>query len=695
MADIRIRVGAALDGSPSVVFKSLGDMARKARAQVATELNRVGEPLGVSVKANAVKAERAMASLRAKVGGGDLMNPATRSIKEFGDEASKRFEATKRRFKELSGEVTKGAKEIERAEKQAARAAAVAARRDERESARSSAAFRRGAGRTGMAIARGALNFGTRVAGDVMSGAGVDFDLASLVRKNVDIEKRATDLANSGYMVGAAGANGQRQDPNAIIAQARRVADATGYGTGDALEGLQSFVGKTGDLETGRAVLQDLAVLSKATGTNLEDMVDAAGDVANGLGDIPNRAAVIQQVMQSIAGQGKLGAVEIKDMATQMAKLAANAGQIAGDPAQNIALLGALAQEARQRGGASSATMAATSVASFMNTLKTPARAKEFEKATGRKVFNAQGMIRDPQELIMEALRAKGMDPEGFKKIFANVGGARATEGFATIYRQAGGGQAGEAAVAAEFERLKSAAMGQGETMESFRRSMETTESRVQVFNNQLQDTAHELQASLAEPLQSLAPLFLALVKSGTSFLSDVLGFKAKKADQEEAGVQLRTLNETSRLKGALIESTMMDQDASGAFHSRTGTIAPTLLAASGEDEVALQKAIDAKMAAVQKGRADLGITGDLRLGGPATEEQIRSKAKAGDGTATDYLRDTEELSRMKEQLNELHSARNGVVEALLSGRVKVQVESMPTPPPKADSSGRQNVAGP
>jgi hypothetical protein len=687
-------VGCSLDGSPSAVFKSLGEMAKKARSQVESELGKVGNDMPRAMRTNAAKVQRELEKLRADIQHDkNLMDPAKRSMADFAESTEKRLAGSRKAIAELAKQVGVSAREIG----SAANAAGPGRDARGRFTGDGRTPFQRSVGKVGSRLARGALNLGARVAGDLASGAGVDFDVASLVAKNVDLEKRATDLSNSSYMVGENGANGQRQDAGAIIAQARGVADATGFDTGSALEGLQAFVGKTGDLETGRAVFKDLAMLSKATGTNLEDMVNAAGDVANGLGDIPDKAAVIQQVMQSIAGQGKLGAVEISDMATQMAKLAANAGQFAGDQAQNIALLGALAQEARQRGGASSATMAATSVAGFVNTLKTPARIAAFQQATGKKVYDAQGMIRNPQELIMEALRARGMDPEGFKKIFANVQGARAVEGFATIYRKAGGGEAGEAAVTAEFQRLTRAAMGLGETQDSFRRSIETTSSRVQIFNNKLQDTVNELQSSFMPLLQDLSPVLLAVVRAGTGFASWALGLKAKKEDQDEAAVQLRTLNETGQLNMALAGSTQMSKDAKGVFHSSTTTIAPGLVEAATADEGVLQKAIDAKRESVAEERQQLSMNAKLwwkGMGAPKTDEDVARQAKAGNQSAATYLQDASELSRMQEQLQELHSARNGVVEALLSGRVVVQVAGLKDKPaPKVDNKGRAPVS--
>jgi TP901 family phage tail tape measure protein len=359
----------------------------------------------------------------------------------------------------------------------------------------------------------GLLRRGAGVAGDIARGAGIDTNIGAGFAARIKQETLATNISASGYQAGAKGAAGVRADPRMLMQEAQSVGMANAMDPTAALEGLSKFVAKTGDLKTGREVLGDMAMLSRATGTAMEDMVDAAGDVSANLGDIENKGPVISQVMRSIAGQGKLGAVEVKDMAVQMAKLAANAGQFEGDAASNIALLGAFAQEARQRGGASSATQAATSVASMVNTFKTPARANAF-KAEGIDVYNKKGQIRNPEEIVVESLRKAGMDPSRFKKMFANVQGARAVEGFATIYRQAGGGEAGEKAVRAEFSKLKAAAMGQGEIAESFSRSMKTTEAQSQLFRNQIEKIGGDMGEALLPALRKLAPIALQLAQA-------------------------------------------------------------------------------------------------------------------------------------------------------------------------------------
>lgn len=531
--DLKIRVGAAIDRSLSEAFRPLIQAAERAKAATERSSRQAGDGVARGVKRGTDRAEREYQKLVRE----------TEKWQRETDKAAQKAAAARIRASEKASAAEKA--DFERSEREKTRILQREEAKRQREMAREARANQRigagfardnrssvGAGfsRAGgmlLGAGRAAGSFALNVVRDVAAGAGVDTDLGSIFAKNSELEKQAAQLSASAYIAGDA-RNGRRIDKRTLMGEALAVGKDTGMDANAAVEGLSKFVGKTGDLATGREILKDLAIYSSATGASFEDMVDAAGDVSSALGDMPNKGEAIKATMKAIAGQGKLGAVEIKDLASQMAKLAANATQIEGNVTDNIALLGAFAQEARQRGGASSATMAATSVASLINTFKTGARAKEFTAATGKSVFGSTGMLRNPQELVLEALRAKGMDPLGFKKIFANVQGARAVEGFASIYRQAGGGKAGEEAVIAEFERLKKAALADAEVMESFRRSMQTADAQANVFNNSVRESAMKIQDVLIPSLLELAPKFVQLAQTTASIVDWLVGTDAR-----------------------------------------------------------------------------------------------------------------------------------------------------------------------
>ena len=538
MPEIRIKVGASVDANLANVFTPLVTSAKKAREQVHAEAVKAGQAFPTEILKGITAANKELLGLSQNAEKGfagvgneahkaaQQISQATAAVKTFTD-VNGRLRYENGRFVGSGGAGGGGG------------GGGIPWYGANRWGGKDG--WKAGLSSVGSVVGRyaaGAVSAGARVGGDLIRGMGVDTDLTSHFKNNVSLETAANQVSNSGYMAGTAGENGKRQDPRDIIAQVRQIANETGMSTGGAMEGLQAFTAKTGDLQTGRDILKDMAVLSKATGTALEDMVSASGDVANALGDTDNKSEKVKAAMKIIAGEGKLGAVEISDLAKQMAKIASSAGQIEGDGVNNIALLGAFAQEARQHGGAASAAQAATAVQGLINTFKTPARANAFTAATGKSVFNDQGLIRNPQQLVMEALKATGSDPLAFKKIFSNIAGGRAVEGFATIYRQAGGGAAGEKAVTAEFERLANAAMADAEILESFTRSMRTTESQTQILNNNLQEAAGSIQTALIPAFAALTPQVIGLTKDfarGIGVVSEMLGIREKGTQQDVA----------------------------------------------------------------------------------------------------------------------------------------------------------------
>lgn len=560
--ELKIRVGAAVDRSLSEAYRPLILAAEAARAKIDAIGKRQARAYATETKRGVDEAERAYQKAAREVE--RFQRQAARDVEKA---ARERARAAERGAQEEVRAVEKAEREKTRIREREQRNAERAARNADKELARVAAArngrgygavadarmeYRQGV-RTerGLAAARAAdarnivgavgqvgstfasiggraLRGGLSVAKSMAGGAGADFDLGSMVSKNVALETLASNVSNSGYMAGDK-RNGSRIDPQALMRQAFTVGKETGVDANEALEGLSKFVAKTGDLQTGRDALKDMAILAKATGSSLDDMVDAAGDVATALPDSANKGEQLKAVMQAVAGMGKVGAVEMKDFASQMAKIAANAGQFEGDASKNILTLSAMAQESRAHGGSSSATAAATSVASFVGMLKTPARAKAFEAATGTKVFNEKtGMLRDPQEIIKEALAKKGMDPTALKSIFANITGARAMEGFATIYRKEGGGQKGLAAVDAEFERLRNAAMTDAEVLQSFQVALRSSESQANIFNNSIRESALALQGTLMPVLAELAPHFVRLTKETVKFVDFIAGKTGK-----------------------------------------------------------------------------------------------------------------------------------------------------------------------
>lgn len=347
--------------------------------------------------------------------------------------------------------------------------------------------------------------------GDVARGAGIDFSIQGMVKRNVDLEAAAVDLSNSGYQAGTNGANGRRVAASELIGQARAVGGQFGIDASEVLAGLAQYQKIAGDLDTGRQSLLQMAALSKATGTNLADMAAATANVSNGLGDVPDKARIIDEVMRTIAGQGKLGAVEISDMATQMARIAAAASNFGGDRAKNIMQFGALAQIARAEGGAPSAAEAARSMGGFANTFKKAARDKEFNAIVGKTAYtdSSHTTLRDPIELIKDALRATKGDQLKMNKIFMDVVGGRTVTGLAKAYTGAGGGDAGMKAVDDLIARMMKAQISEQEQADSAKRAAETAQAKAARFQNSLDSITESTMKNLVPALEDAGPAVL------------------------------------------------------------------------------------------------------------------------------------------------------------------------------------------
>lgn len=535
MASLNIRVGVTIDRDLSVAYRPLIAAAKKAKATIDAESKQAGRAISTNTKKGVDDAEAKFRELEKQVASGmpRAMNAGVAAIRQFGKEAASTFSQTKRQFEDLTRV----------AERQLAKLGRTASRPQGRDAGGGSGGGSSAVSSAGRAASGTAKRIASGVAGiatDVARGAGVQ-GASDLMQRNADLEKRVVALSNAAFMPGKGGAAGVRQDPKALEAEIRKIAVGTGTSSTDIAEGLQSFVSKTGDLQTARDSLMQMAQFAKATDSSLVDMESAAGDVANALEDGPDKGKRVYDVMRAIAGQGKEGAVEIKDLAVQMAKVSAASGSYQGSHADTMTTLGGLTQMARSKGGAASATQAATSVLSFTNTFDKGAREKAF-KSFGVQTRDQSGKLLNANEIIKSALtRASSAEHGGMGAFSHNMGqmfmdanARRATRGYETIYKDAGGGAAGMAAVQKAMDEAQSAVMSQREIVDSFTATMDTAASKAEQFNEQWAASIAEVQKNMLPALQGLAPM----IKSATDAIAKAAGILtgAPKNAQDDAG---------------------------------------------------------------------------------------------------------------------------------------------------------------
>lgn len=565
--DIRIRIGVVTDASASSVMQPIEQSVRRTRRAIDAEMRAASKAIASEMQKGTTSGERAWQKLEREVEreAEQILKAQERAEKlaarEFERGEKAKTQSAKKEAQERERIAARAAREQARTEKAAARE--VENLRKAREKA---APFYQqdmfGSGgaigvgrRAGIRVSRGtamawgltgrAASAAMGIGRDILGGIGVDTDLSSLVAKSQEQQSLATKISNSGYVPGT-----DLVAPGTILSEARAAGNATGTDTTEVLKAIQDFVGKTGDLRTARDTIGDMAKLSRATGTDLSDMANAAAEVANNLQGVPDKAAATKQIMQQIAGQGKLGAVEIKDLASQMAKLASTSAQFKGGAAKNLATFGVIAQEAKLHGGAASATQAATSTMALANTLTTKSTIRHW-KEMGLTPFSdaKQTTLADPKELIIAALKRTGGNLEALKTLFPSSQGMRAVRGFANVFNAAGGGKKGEQAVRDEFDTLSKAQLDNAEVSRAFAASMQNSDAQVTVFNNKMAEVAEQLAGAVLPAFKDLAP---AVVNTTTAFVNAVdefMGTKAPREQQEAISTEITAIQDRGKVQ--------------------------------------------------------------------------------------------------------------------------------------------------
>lgn len=730
---LTIRVGAAADRSLADVYRPLIEAGERARTTLTRSSTQAARASSAATKKGISEEEREYQKLvkqtekwrrdevraaekaardqvkSAEKAARDRANATSKATKQEAAEADK-IAAYWQKVRDKSAAYAikvaeKTASATARAEERAAREKARAAERamanharsnreSERDKADQNAAmmvggksFLMGGARAGARVIGAAGRFAAGVAGGLARGAGVNTDIGSIVAKNFELEAQATDLSNAGYMAGDP-RNGMRVDPNALMAQTLSVGKATGTDANDVMEGLQKFVAKTGDLRTARDVIGDMAVLARTTGANMEDVADAAGDVASALPDTADKGARVKDVMSVIAAQGKVGAVEIKQLATQMTKIAAASGQFEGDAGQNMIAFGAMAQMARSgKGGAASASQAANTVGAFTSTFAKGARVDAFNKF-GVNIAGEGGKIRDPKAIILDALAAANSSKFGgpgkanvnMGEMFKDANARKAVMGFENIYKEAGGGDAGLAAVSAEFDRLVQSTIAEREARDSFAAAMNTSKAKAESFNQSMREVVLNVQQELTPALIALTPYIIAAAQALADAVSWITG-------KSSVGPQLRVAGQN--VAGAI------DSTEKGI---KTGELAAGQEALNAQAEETARKAVEAAKADVTKsqegGLSDASKTA-LKLYdmfGPGNLLTTIGSNNVGVGQSVinrDEGKQQDAESRLvaaEEIFKSIHAENQKVADLLANNVIRVRIEGGAAPPGVSDS---------
>ena len=308
-------------------------------------------------------------------------------------------------------------------------------------------------------------------------------------------------------------------------------------------------------------------------------------------------------------------------------------------------------------------------------------------------------MLRSPEELILEALKKTNGDQLKLNQLFPSKIGRRAVTGFASIYHEAGGGQKGLDAVDAEFRRLSSAAMTQEEVTRAFTAQMDAAQSKVQIFNNEVQGLVEQLSTGLLPAFEAVGPPLIELATWISGRLADLMGVTKPKQEREATSTQNSALNTLSNLhaweRGNLVEATPV---TGGALQERTAANmkdAAPLLASLKKQADASEEAAKPFESNVEAQRLAFTPTGDPMSGAapaPLTEDEIKQLAAGGDNDALQYVNDKATLSRLHDTIGDLHTGIRALTDALTSGKIIVK---MPKAPTKARTGGVEAAESP
>lgn len=150
--------------------------------------------------------------------------------------------------------------------------------------------------------------------------------------------------------------------------QIRGVSRETGVAAAEVLAGASQYVALTGDAEGASTAMRTFARIAQASGASVSDVAQATAAMRTSMGLNAND---IEAVFSSMIIQGKEGAVELKDLAGELATLAPQFAQFRGGKSVGgIRELGAALQVVRS--GAGTASEAATQLESLMGELAKP-----------------------------------------------------------------------------------------------------------------------------------------------------------------------------------------------------------------------------------------------------------------------------------------------------------------------------------
>lgn len=279
---------------------------------------------------------------------------------------------------------------------------------------------------------------------------GGGFTIADSVQKSLESERASIALANSMY-------NPNDEDQKAFLKskgqkrfdakQLQSMASAVGVETNTDASviqaGWQDYIAKSSDwkalsTDEGQKTMLELARLAKATGTDFGEVMSAAGSMRVQNANLDPKQ--MMELMYGVVGQGKMGAVEMKDLAKYASVVTSGSSKFGMKQADAQRALLGLTQVAVRT--SSSPADASTAVARFSGDVAKKAAENEKSLAKqGFKVTDKTGQLLKPSEILQEYFRVTGGNTTKMGEGKGNLGlggeSIKVAQGLAPVFQQA------------------------------------------------------------------------------------------------------------------------------------------------------------------------------------------------------------------------------------------------------------------
>lgn len=241
-------------------------------------------------------------------------------------------------------------------------------------------------------------------------GAGLAGMVGGVVQETMSLDQALTRFGISASL--------NAEQLNAYKTELAGVSRETGIAQTELLRGAQAYVALTGDAEGATAATATFAKIALATGSSMDDIASTAAALRQNLKIDP---ADFEAAFSILNTQGKQGAVEIKELATEMPGLAAAFQRFTGGSGiQGLSDLGAIMQSIRL--GFGTTAEAATGLEGLFTSFTRSA--KKFQKV-GVQIFQkdpktGKQVMRNFLDIV-DDLRKKGLSDTQLVGMFGRV----------------------------------------------------------------------------------------------------------------------------------------------------------------------------------------------------------------------------------------------------------------------------------